>query len=72
MNTITKVKNLMKFASSPFEVSKGLYEYQIPGITVRDVSYSVVTQLREWGCKVINVDTSREPYYYVAIQFKNS
>lgn len=46
----------------------GMYEWQIPDATVRAIS-ATVNKLKAFGCTVFDVDSSREPFYFVAVRF---
>jgi hypothetical protein len=45
------------------------YEWAIPETTINRLPQTTIAQLRYLGCEVYNVDTSRYPYYYVAVRF---
>lgn len=46
------------------------YEWHISQTTVERMAPNLVNQLKSLGCMVFNVDSLREPYYFVCVRFK--
>lgn len=69
VRTYLKERSLNDQFIAQWENASGMtYEWQI-NETRKEYLPGLVINLEEAGCSVYNVDTSKEPYYYVSIRF---
>ncbi len=71
--TQTQVSTVSGLLNSPpcrtWETKDGrIYEWQIPEAYTHHLSVTLRANLVTRGCQLINVDSSRAPFYYVSVR----
>lgn len=66
MNKIERITNMLGLEVA--QEWNGNTDWHIPTTTVRQMSEEVHQWLQTMGCNVFDVDTTREPYYYVCVR----